>query len=107
MRTFAGMGADITFIEAPLDENQMRAYCAAVRGPKMANLVEQGDSPLLPPARLHACMHALEYKIIIYPATPAPVAISAMEQTLKAMQAGQPPRALADFAHLREIVGVP
>jgi len=52
-------------------------------------------------------MHALEYKIIIYPATPAPVAISAMEQTLKAMQAGQPPRALADFAHLREIVGVP
>jgi 2-methylisocitrate lyase-like PEP mutase family enzyme len=44
-RTFAEIGVDITFLEAPRNEEQMRAYCEKVPGPKMANMVEQGDTP--------------------------------------------------------------
>ena len=38
-QAFAGIGADITFLEAPLNEAEMRRYCSAVSGPKMANLI--------------------------------------------------------------------
>src|SRR6187455_1437132 len=41
-RAFRELGADITFLEAPLDEHEMRRYCADVDGPKMANLIEGG-----------------------------------------------------------------
>ena len=49
---FRAIGADITFLEAPLNEDEMRRYCAEVDGPKMANLIEGGRTPLLPPAQL-------------------------------------------------------
>ena len=49
--TFAEMGADITFMEAPRTEDEMRAYCEGVTGPKMANMVEQGDTPRRAPER--------------------------------------------------------
>src|SRR5829696_5304133 len=38
-RAFRELGADITFLEAPLDKGEMRHYCAEVDGPKMANLI--------------------------------------------------------------------
>src|SRR4029450_10870788 len=53
-RLFREIGADITFLEAPLDEEEMRRYCAGVDGPKMANLIEGGKTPLLPSQRLGA-----------------------------------------------------
>ena len=51
-RAFVDLGADISFLEAPHSEEEMRAYCEAVPGPKMANLVEHGRTPLLPLSRL-------------------------------------------------------
>ena len=51
-QAFRDIGADITFVEAPHDADEMRRSCAEVEGPKMANLVEQGDTPILPPAEL-------------------------------------------------------
>src|SRR5688500_11394174 len=45
---FRAIGADITFLEAPVNEDEMRRYCAGVDGPKMANLIEGGRTPLLP-----------------------------------------------------------
>jgi len=51
-RLFREIGADITFLEAPTSEDEMRRYCADVDGPKMANLIEGGKTPLIPPARL-------------------------------------------------------
>ena len=41
-----------TGIEAPRSEDEMRRFCDGIPGPKMANLVEQGDTPLLPPEAL-------------------------------------------------------
>lgn len=102
-RIFTEIGVDITFLEAPRNEEQMRAYCEGVPGAKMANMVEQGDTPLLNPARLQA----IGYKIAIYPISLILAGIHAMEQTLAALAAGQMPDNAAEFAHLRDIVGFP
>jgi 2-methylisocitrate lyase-like PEP mutase family enzyme len=100
---FVKIGADITFLEAPRDEDEMRAYCERVAGPKMANMVEQGDTPLIPAGRLEA----LGYKIVIYPITLMLAGIKAMEDALAAIKRGEHPQALAGFSHLRDIVGFP
>ncbi len=103
VKTFAEMGADITFMEAPRTEDEMRAYCEGVTGPKMANMVEQGDTPLLAPERLGA----IGYKIVLYPITLLLGGIKAMEDTLAALKQGAHPDALAGFAHVREVIGFP
>lgn len=102
-RTFAEMGVDITFLEAPRNEDEMHVYCEGLPGPKMANMVEQGDSPFLPPERLEA----IGYKIVIYPITLMLASVRAMENALSAIKAGRHPEELAAFAYLREIVGFP
>ena len=103
VKTFAEMGADITFMEAPRTEDEMRAYCEGVTGPKMANMVEQGDTPLLAPERLGA----IGYKIVLYPITLLLGGIKAMEDALAVLKQGAHPDALAEFAHLREVIGFP
>lgn len=100
---FNQIGADITFLEAPRNEEQMRAYCEQVPGPKMANLVEQGDTPLLPPSELEA----LGYKLALYPITTLLAAQRAMTEALADMAKGAHPQALADFAELRDVAGFP
>ena len=102
-KAFAEIGADITFLEAPRDEDEMRAYCERVPGPKMANMVEQGDTPFLSAQRLNE----IGYKIALYPITLMLAAIHAMEQTLAAVKRDAHPQDLAEFAHLRDIVGFP
>ena len=102
-QTFAEIGADITFLEAPRDEDEMRRYCTEVPGPKMANMVEGGDTPFLPPKRLEE----IGYKIVIYPISLMLAGLQAMEDALSSMQSGKHPDALAEFAHLRDVVGFP
>lgn len=46
------LGADITFLEAPTSVEQMQAYCDAVPGPKLANMLEGGHTPILSPTEL-------------------------------------------------------
>ena len=103
VKTFAEMGADITFLEAPRTEDEMRAYCEGVTGPKMANMVEGGDTPLLAPEVLGE----IGYKIVLYPVTLLMGSIKAMEDALAAMKAGEHPTTLAEFAHVREVIGFP
>ena len=103
VRAFAEAGADILFLEAPRGEDEMRAFCAGAPGPKMANMVEQGETPLVPPARLEE----IGYKIALYPLTLLSAAVHAMDAALAALKAGARPGHLTDFADLREIVGFP
>ena len=102
-QAFADIGADITFLEAPRDEDEMKRYCDDVEGPKMANMVEQGDTPFLEPKKLAD----IGYKIIIYPISLMLAGLRAMEESLKSMQGGKHPDALAEFSHLRDVVGFP
>ena len=102
-RRFAEMGADITFLEAPRSAEEMRRYCQEVPGAKMANLVEQGDTPLLEPGELES----IGYKLAAYPLTLQLAAIEAMNVALAAMKTGARPDQLASFAELQEVAGFP
>ena len=103
VRAFADIGADILFLEAPQSEDEMRAFCDGVPGHKMANLVEQGDTPLLAPSVLGE----MGFKIVLYPLTLLNSAMTAMENALAALKEGRIPDTLSDFEHLRDIVGFP
>ena len=100
---FAEMGADITFLEAPRSEAEMERYCREVPGPKMANLVEQGDTPLVAPARLEA----MGYKLVAFPLSLQLAALQAMNDALASFQRGEYPTGLASFGELREVAGFP
>jgi 2-methylisocitrate lyase-like PEP mutase family enzyme len=98
---FAAAGADIHFIEALADETEMAAFCEAVDGPKMINLLEGGATPLLPPDELEATGFA----IAAYPLTLLSSALRAMIESLEALKSGRPPDGLMGFAELRRLVG--
>lgn len=102
-KIFREMGADITFLEAPHDKDEMRRYCEEVEGPKMANLVEQGDTPLLPREELEE----IGYKLAAYPLTLQLAALQGMAEALAAMKAGHHPQHLASFAELQAVAGFP
>ncbi len=101
-RAFAEIGADITFLEAPLSEAEMRRYCNEVPGPKMVNLIEFGKTPLLSLARLEA----IGYKIAVYPLALLSAAIKAMREALERIRQGETADVL-DFADLQAVVGFP
>ena len=102
-RLFREIGADISFLEAPLNEEEMRRYCAEVDGPKMANLIEGGKTPLLSPQQLEA----IGYKIAVYPLTLLNVSIQAMRTALASLRRSERPLAAMDFEELKKAVGFP
>jgi len=101
IRAFADLGADILFLEAPRDEAEMAAFCRCAPGPKLANMLEEGVTPILPPERLAE----LGYKIAAYPLTLLNCAVFAMGEALQELKAGRTPQRRVDFATIREIVG--
>ena len=56
-------GADAVFIEAPESVAELERIAAAIPGPKVANMVEGGKTPLLAPDELHA----LGFDLIVTP----------------------------------------
>jgi 2-methylisocitrate lyase-like PEP mutase family enzyme len=102
-RLFRTAGADITFLEAPLDEQEMRRYCAEVEGPKLANMIEGGKTPQLPTGRLEE----IGYKIAVYPLTLLNVSIQAMRTALASLKRGERPGLVMDFEELKAAVGFP
>ena len=101
MQAFADLGADILFLEAPRSEKEMLRFCTEIPGPKMANMLEEGDTPILAPARLNE----LGYRIAAYPLTLLSTAIFAMQEALADVAAGRTPTRRVDFSTLRDIVG--
>ena len=102
-RMFREIGADITFLEAPTGEPEMRRYCTEVDGPKMANLIEGGKTPLLPPPRLEE----IGYAIAVYPLSLLNVSIQAMRAALTSLRTGERPAAAMEFDELKRAVGFP
>jgi 2-methylisocitrate lyase-like PEP mutase family enzyme len=98
---FAELGADILFVEAPRSVAEMRAICADLPGPKMANIVEGGETPDLS----HAELRDIGYAIAAYPLSLMAAAMQAMTATLAALKADAPRDALMDFAELRRRIG--
>lgn len=100
-RAFADLGADIVFVEAPGSESEMERICREIPAPQLANLVEGGDTPLLPPARLEQ----IGFRIAAYPLTLLSSAVRAMQDALAALARGETPPRLLGFPELRELVG--
>ncbi len=98
---FAELGVDITFLEAPESEEEMRTYCREVPGPKMANLVEHGKTPLLS----HQELEEMGYAIAVYPLTLLNASVVAMQQALARLKKGETVPGLMNFKALQTIVG--
>jgi len=104
MRAFEEAGADLLFLEGPQSIEEMEAFCRAVSKPTVANMVEGGDTPLLPPVELEA----IGYRIVAWPLTLLSAAVRAMERALEALAAGRTPwDLLLPFSALQERVGFP
>ncbi|WP_282127159.1 isocitrate lyase/PEP mutase family protein [Roseobacter litoralis] len=97
---FAELGADILFVEAPKSTTEMQEICSNLPGPKMANIVEGGETPDLP----NAALHDIGYSIAAYPLSLMAAAMQAMVTSLRAMRADQRP-GLMDFGELRSRIG--
>jgi 2-methylisocitrate lyase-like PEP mutase family enzyme len=100
-QAFADLGADIVFVEAPRDEHEMERVARCTNKPALVNMLEQGATPILPPARLES----MGFKIAAYPLTLLNSAISAMQGALAALKQGRPPPQLLSFEALKEVVG--
>mmetsp|Transcript_26203 Transcript_26203/g.33874 ORF Transcript_26203/g.33874 Transcript_26203/m.33874 type:complete len:324 (+) Transcript_26203:1-972(+) len=101
-KRFREIGADITFLEAPESIEEMRMYCREVEGPKLANMLEYGKTPVLPPKELEE----MGYSIAAYPLSLLSASIKAMQQTLARLKNEESVDDLiVDFATCREVVG--
>lgn len=100
-QAFVDCGADVVFAEALESEEEMRTFCSRVHGPKMANMVEQGRTPMLAPEKLEE----IGYKIAAYPLTLLSGAVRAMRDALAALRAGRPPAGSLDFGSLLDVTG--
>ncbi len=77
--SFRDAGADIVFIEAPVDRDEMRIICQRVTGvPLLANIVEGGKTPCLDADTLAG----IGYQLAIYPLSLLITATRAMRATL-------------------------
>jgi len=103
MKIFSDMGVDILFVEAPCSEEEMETICREVPGCHMANMVEHGQTPVLPPVRLEE----LGYKIAAYPLTLLSASIYAVKKALSSLKNGKSFDDLIDFKDLRSLLGFP
>ena len=102
-RLFREAGADVTFLEAPTSVDEMAQYCARVSGWKLANMLEGGKTPILPPAQLAD----MGYTLAAYPLTLLSAGARQMTNVLDHLKAGEhvPDAALLPFGDLCDAVG--
>jgi 2-methylisocitrate lyase-like PEP mutase family enzyme len=99
---FREAGCDMTFLEAPESVEQMEEYCRRVPGPKLANMLEMGATPILPPQVLKQ----MGYTVAAYPLTLLSASIKAMQTSLDRIRDGLPTDDLIlPFAETKDAVG--
>lgn len=99
---FSELGADILFVEAPKTIEEMQTVCRELPGPKMANIVEGGETPNLP----HKELEEIGFAIAAYPLTLMASAMKAMAATLDQLKADTDRSSgLMDFGELRDRIG--
>jgi 2-methylisocitrate lyase-like PEP mutase family enzyme len=101
IEAFQDLGADIVFLEAPLDRAEMSEFCRRAKKPALANMLEQGKTPILPPKELES----LGYKIAAYPLTLLSAAVRGMQRALADLHAGHPAQEILSFEDLKRVVG--
>ncbi len=99
---FAERGADIIFMEAPESTTEMKTFCSTIHKPCMANMIQNGKTPLLSQQELQS----IGFKIAAYPLTLLSGAIQAMNSSLASLKQDQYP-AHQSFADLQTTIGFP
>jgi 2-methylisocitrate lyase-like PEP mutase family enzyme len=85
MRAFKDAGADLLFLEAPANEDELRTFAREIDAPAMANMVPGGKTPVLAPTELAAMGFAFAiYHQALFGA------IEAMKRAFAALAAGDP-----------------
>jgi 2-methylisocitrate lyase-like PEP mutase family enzyme len=79
---FIEAGADLTFVEAPQSEDEMRAITSRLAVPQVANMVVGGKTPLLP----QAVLADIGFSLVLYANTPLQAAMRAMSGVLAALK---------------------
>jgi 2-methylisocitrate lyase-like PEP mutase family enzyme len=103
---FLAAGADILFIEAPQSEADIRTIAERFKGvPLVANIVEDGKTPILP----HGELARLGYKILLHPITALLSVTQTLERVFSRLLAGKDISAAerVSFQHFTDIVGLP
>jgi 2-methylisocitrate lyase-like PEP mutase family enzyme len=103
---FLKAGADILFIEAPRTEAEMAKVAKTFAGtPLVANLVEDGKTPMLSPDVLEQ----MGYKIALYPISAVLAVSVVLEQTYRRLlrKGLKEHRERVSFWEYNEIVGLP
>lgn len=108
-RLYAEAGADVLFVEAPRSRDQLERLVAALGPvrPLVANMVEGGDTPLMPAAELGA----LGFRIVIFPGG----IVRALARTAQAYYASLAAAGsnapfgdrMFDFSALNALIGTP
>ncbi|MBK5960432.1 carboxyvinyl-carboxyphosphonate phosphorylmutase [Rhodoplanes elegans] len=108
-RLYAEAGADVLFVEAPRSRDQLDRLVAALAGtrPLLVNMVEGGDTPLMPAAELGA----LGFRIVIFPGG----IVRALARTAQAYYASLAATGsnaafadrMFDFSALNTLIGTP
>jgi len=101
-QAFRDAGADVTFLEAPTSIEEMETYCREVGGWKLANMLEGGLTPVLPPAALQK----MGYSIAAYPLTLLSAGTKASLEALGRLNRGTSAEdLLLPFGEICDIVG--
>ena len=75
-------GADVGFVEAPQNVEELRIVGRGVRGPALVNVFEGGKTPMLPAYELEA----MGFRLGIYPSQTHRAAIRAAQRVLTALK---------------------
>ncbi len=106
-RAFAEAGADVVFIEAPTDLDQLAAMPARVPAPLLVNLVEGGRTPLLGAAELGA----MGFRIVLFANTAMRIGARAVRDAFAELRATGDSRGLQDrmlsWDERQALVGLP
>ena len=81
-RAARDLGVDAVFVEAPQSVGELDAIALAIPGPKVANMVERGHTPLLGPAELHQ----RGFDLIVFPVAAILAQARAVEDVYAALR---------------------
>jgi len=99
VNTYLEAGADVGFVEAPQNVDELRTVGRNVQGPALVNVFEGGKTPMLPASELEA----MGFRLGIYPSQTHRAAIRAAQRVLAALREdGDTHRVEAELATFQE-----
>ena len=102
MKIFRELGADILFVEGPQNREEMHKICKKLDGPKIINLVEGGDTPILSYKELEE----MGFRIAAFPLTILSASMKATQEVLNNFKNKvRNEKNLMSFEEIQKIVG--